>query len=74
MIKRFKDIDNDVEVEMQYWSNKKLIKKFMGAAFKGYQFKYAYPVMGITLLENLSGPLPLFFYLQKVFHLTGLYC
>lgn len=67
----FKSIDRDVENEMQIWSGAHHKNGILNALKQDIGLKYAVPLFGLFMFEQLIGAVSILFYLNKILTLTG---
>lgn len=69
---KFRVADRDLENDLQLWANEHPKNKSFLSAFKeDFGIRYAIPVFGVCIFEQLIGAMSILFYLQKILILTG---
>lgn len=66
--------DHDIQKDLQLWTSLRHPVGYL-SAFKSYEFNifHVIPVFGLHIFEQLIGVIPILFYLQKIFRLSGKY-
>lgn len=67
---KFKTDDQDIESDLQLWSTSRQVG-VLSTIKRDFSIAYAIPVFGLYIFEQLIGAMPILFYLQKIFKLTG---
>lgn len=68
---KFKTDDKDIENDLQLWINAHHKKSYLSTFKEDFSITYALPIFGLYIFEQLIGAIPILFYLQKIFKLTG---
>lgn len=70
---KFKSIDHDVEQDMQVWASGHHKKGYLNAFKEDFGIKFAIPVFGVFMFDQLIGAVSILFYMRKILTLTGKY-
>lgn len=68
---KFKTDDRAIQNDLQLWTSAHHKIGYLSVFKEEFNIAYAIPVFGLYIFEQLIGAVPILFYLQKIFKLTG---
>lgn len=71
ILAKFKMDERDVQSDLQLWTSAHYKMSYLSVFKEHFGIIHAIPVFGLYMFEQLIGAVPILFYLQKVFGLTG---
>lgn len=63
--------ERDVLSDLQLWTSSHYKVSYSSVFKEHFGIIYAIPVFGLYIFEQLIGAVPILFYLEKIFELTG---
>lgn len=71
ILANFKMDDRDLQNDLQLWASAHHKAGCLSAFKEELRITFVIPVFGLYMFEQLIGAVPILFYLQKIFKLTG---
>lgn len=71
VLTQFKIDERDVQSDLQLWTKLHHKIGYLSVFKEHFGIIYAIPVFGLYIFEQLIGAVPILFYLDKIFELTG---